>query len=248
MAKPRAVLFDLFFTLIDPLKDRLIRESEYAVLQVERGEFEGWNGIDYDLRAGGKIRGVYEVFRHIVRGKNIDEALLIRAADARLERIRGALCGVEAKKLALLKKLRELGIKLCLVSNADEMDKFHWQSSPLSACFDQAIFSCDAGFLKPDPRIYRLALERLDLEPPEAGYSSPCFYAGDGGHDELRGAKEAGLTTILTTEYITQVWPEKIPDLRKNADYEVSRLEDILAIIGGSPVQNQPDFGTASPL
>jgi putative hydrolase of the HAD superfamily len=173
------------------------------------------------------------VFRHITRGKNIDEALLIRAADARLERIRGALCGVEEKKLAFLKKLREMGIKLCLVSNADEMDKCHWQSSPLSACFDQAIFSCDVGLLKPDPRIYRLALERLDMEPAPSGaeFSSRCFYVGDGGHDELRGAGVAGLTTVLTTEYIVQVWPEKIPCLRKDADYEVARLEDILPII-----------------
>jgi putative hydrolase of the HAD superfamily len=227
MSKPRAVLFDLFFTLIDPLNDKLLQESEYAVLKVERGEFEGWNGIDYGLRASGKIRGVHEVFRHIARGQNIDEALLIRAADARLERIRRALCGVEEKKLALLKKLREAGIKLCLVSNADEMDKCHWQSSPLCACFDQAIFSCDVGILKPDPRIYRLALERLGL----AGADSRCFYVGDGGHDALRGAKEAGLATALTTEYIAQVWPEKIPCLRKDADYEVSRLEDILPII-----------------
>jgi putative hydrolase of the HAD superfamily len=138
---------------------------------------------------------------------------------------------VEEKKLALLKKIRETGVKLCLVSNADEMDNYHWQSSPLSACFDQAIFSCDVGFLKPDPRIYRLALERLNLEPPGAGFSSRCFYVGDGGHEELRGAGAAGLTTVLTTEYITQVWPEKIPWLRKNADYEVARLEDILTII-----------------
>jgi putative hydrolase of the HAD superfamily len=232
MSKKRAILFDLFFTLIDPLKDNLLRESEYAVLKVERGEFEGWNGIDYHIRASGKIRGVYDVFRHIVRGKNIDEGLLIRAADARLERIRGALCRVEEKKPALLKKLRDMGFKLCLVSNADEMDKHHWQSSPLCACFDRAIFSCDAGILKPDPRIYRLALELLDIEP--SGAESPCFYVGDGGHDELRGAKEAGLTTILTTEYIAQVWPEKIPGLRKDADYEVERLEDILPIIRGT--------------
>ncbi|MDR1248533.1 MAG: HAD family hydrolase [Treponema sp.] len=231
MPKPRAVLFDLFFTLIDPLKDQLLRESEYAVLKVERGEFEGWNGIDYELRASGKIRGVYNVFRHIARGHNIDEALLIRAAEARLERIKGALCGVDEKKLALLKKLREAGIKLCLVSNADEMDKCHWESSPLSACFDQTIFSCDAGFLKPDPRIYRLALERLNLEASGTELSVPCFYVGDGGHEELRGAGAAGMTTILTTEYIAQVWPEKIPELRKDADHEVARLEDILTII-----------------
>jgi putative hydrolase of the HAD superfamily len=234
MAKKRAVLFDLFFTLIDPLKDDYSPESEYAVLKVERGEFERWNEIDYNLRASGKIRGPYNVFRHIVRGHSIDEALLLRAAEARLERIRRALCGVDAQKLALLKKLRELGFMICLVSNADDMDKHYWQSSPLQSCFDQTIFSCDAGLLKPDPRIYRLALERLGLdpEPRRAGSPPQCFYVGDGGHEELRGAGEAGMTTVLTTEYITQVWPEKIPALRQNADYEVAKLEDILAIIG----------------
>jgi putative hydrolase of the HAD superfamily len=40
------------------------------------------------------------------------------------------------------------------------------------------------------------------------------------------------MTTMLTTEYIVQVWPEKIPALRQDADYEVARLEDILTIIG----------------
>jgi putative hydrolase of the HAD superfamily len=234
MAKPQAVLFDLFFTLIDPLKDEYFQKSEYAVLKVERSEFERWNDIDYDLRASGKIRGPYNVFRHIVRGRAIDEALLRRAADARLERIGRALRGVEEQKLELLKKLRELGIRTCLVSNADGMDIHHWQSSPLCSCFDHIIFSCEAGFLKPDPRIYRLALERLGLnpEPPGAKFSAPCFYVGDGGHEELRGAGEAGMTTVLTTEYITQIWPEKIPELRQNADYEVARLEDILTIIG----------------
>jgi putative hydrolase of the HAD superfamily len=233
MSKKRAILFDLFFTLIDPLKDDLVQESEYAVLNVERREFEKWNEIDYDLRASGKIQGPYEVFRHIVRGQAIDEALLLRAAEARLERIRRALCGVETQKLALLKKLREMGFMICLVSNADDMDKCYWHDSPLCACFDQAIFSCDAGLLKPDPRIYRLALERLGLGPPPAELPPQCFYVGDGGHEELRGAGEAGMTTVLTTEYIAQIWPERIPALRQNTDYEVAKLEDILTIIGG---------------
>jgi putative hydrolase of the HAD superfamily len=233
MTKKRAIFFDLFFTLIDPLRDEYFQESEYAVLQVERGEFEGWNAIDYDMRASGKIRGPYEVFRHIVRGQITDEALLLRAANARLERIRRALCGVEEQKLALLKRIRDLGFRICLVSNADDMDIHHWQSSPLSSCFDQTIFSCDTGLLKPDPRIYRLALERLGLEPaaPGAELSAQCFYVGDGGHEELRGAGEAGMTTVLTTEYIAQIWPKKIPELRQHADYEVARLEDILTII-----------------
>jgi putative hydrolase of the HAD superfamily len=235
MSNKRAIFFDLFFTLVDPLKDDSPLETEYSVLKVERGEFEGWNEIDYDLRASGKIRDPYDVFRHIVRGQLIDEALLLRAANARLERIRRALCAVGKEKLALLKKLRELGFSICLVSNADSMDKHYWQNSPLRPCFDQTIFSCDVGLLKPDPRIYRLALERLGVQaaPGAAELPAQCYYVGDGGHEELRGAREAGMTTALTTEYISRIWPEKIPTLRQHADYELARLEDILPIIGG---------------
>ncbi|WP_010259460.1 HAD family hydrolase [Treponema primitia] len=222
MPEPRAVIFDLFFTLIDPMKEEYSRESEYAVLGMERSEFERRNGIDYDVRGSGKIRDPYEMVRHILRGLDLDEELLRRAADARLARIKRALYGVDKKNLELLEKIRQAGFKTCLISNADAADVYHWEGSPLSAAFDQVLFSYYEGLLKPDPRIFRLALDRLGIK------AAQCFYVGDGGHEELRGAREAGITTILTTEYISHIWPERIPALRQNADYEVVRLEDIL--------------------
>jgi putative hydrolase of the HAD superfamily len=232
----KVVIFDLFFTLINPMRAEYSHEpdrrpDEYTVLGMERGEFERRNGIDYAVRGEGKIRDPYEMIRHILRGLDIDEALLRRAAEARLERIRRALCNVEEKNLGVLKKLRERGYKTCLISNADVIDVYHWESSPLSAAFDRTVFSYYEGVLKPDPRIFRLALERLGIaaDPPAA--KLPCYYVGDGGHEELRGAREAGMTTVLTTEYSSQVWPEKIPALRRDADYEIPRLEDILEII-----------------
>jgi putative hydrolase of the HAD superfamily len=222
---PGAVIFDLFFTLVDPLKEEYCRESEYTVLEMERSDFERRNGIDYDIRGIGKIRDPYEMVRHILRGISIDEDLLRRATGARLERIRRALWGVPEKNLAVLNKLRALGYKTCLLSNADAADVYHWEGSPLSAAFDHTLFSYYEGLLKPDPRIFRLALEKLETE------GAQCYYVGDGGHGELRGARESGMHTILTTEYISPIWPERIPTLRQDADYEVARLEDILTIL-----------------
>lgn len=110
------------------------------------------------------------------------------------------------------------------MSNADICDVWYWKESPLASCFDETIFSCDAGLLKPDPRIYALALKRLGF-PPDA-----CLFAGDGGHSELKGAREAGLHTCLTVEYITRLWPEKISALKLWADYIIENLEQIKEI------------------
>jgi hypothetical protein len=60
------------------------------------------------------------------------------------------------------------------------------------------------------------------------------------------------MITALTTEYITQIWPEKIPALRQHADYELARLENILTIIGnyvsphsrGFTINNQQPLST----
>jgi putative hydrolase of the HAD superfamily len=221
----RAVIFDLFYTLINPLNPVFMVENEYAVLGMSREDFENRNAVDYAVRAGGGVRDPVEMIRHILRGLDFPDDLIRRAAAARLARIRRCLMGVEEKKLALLRRLRAAGIRTALVSNADIADIWYWKESPLASCFDETIFSYDVGILKPDPRIYALALERFGL-PPAA-----CLYVGDGGHRELRGAREAGLRTALTVEYITGIWPEKIPAIRPWADYVIENLEQTAEIV-----------------
>ncbi|GHT57583.1 hypothetical protein FACS1894109_10090 [Spirochaetia bacterium] len=221
----KAVIFDLFYTLINPLAPEFMADSEYAVLGMTREDFEGRNAVDYEVRAGGAIRDPVEMIRHILRGLDLSDELIRRAADARLERIRRGLFGVEEKNLVLLQQLRAAGIKTALVSNADICDVWYWKESPLASCFDETVFSCDVGILKPDPRIYALVLERLGL-PPDV-----CLFVGDGGHKELRGAREAGLHTALTVEYITNLWPEKIPALKLQADHVIENLEHLGKIV-----------------
>jgi putative hydrolase of the HAD superfamily len=222
----RALIFDLFFTLIDPLDLAPGQESEYSVLGMSREDFEERNAVDYAVRACGKIRDPYEMLRHILRGVDVPEALLRRAAEARIERIRRAIYGVEPKNLAFLKKVRDAGFGTALISNADVADLYHWRGSALSRSFDVTIFSYDVGILKPDPGIFQMAVERLGVRGDE------CLYVGDGGHGELRGARDAGMTTVLTTEYIRRAWPEKINALRQDADHVVEGLESIPDISG----------------
>ena len=66
-----------------------------------------------------------------------------------------------------------------------------WGESAFAGLVDDAVFSCSVGLVKPDARIYRLAAERLGLEPAE------YLFVGDGANDELAGAERAGMKAVL---------------------------------------------------
>ncbi len=59
--------------------------------------------------------------------------------------------------------------KTALLSNAwddlRDMIEIRWQ---IADAFDEIIISAEAGFAKPDPRIYQIALQRLGVAPIEA--------------------------------------------------------------------------------
>jgi putative hydrolase of the HAD superfamily len=224
MAPRRAVVFDLFYTLINPLDPSCTRNSEYEILNMSREDFEGRNALHYRSWAEGKIQDPAAIVRQILAGLDYPEELIQRAATARMERIRRGLQGVERKNLELLAELRRRGIKTVLLSNADVMDTRYWEESALASCFDEAIFSWQAGLLKPEAGIYTLALEKLG---PESIAPGDCLYVGDGGHGELEGAKRAGFTTVLTVEYIQHIWPQRIPALKAWADFVIGDITGV---------------------
>jgi putative hydrolase of the HAD superfamily len=57
------------------------------------------------------------------------------------------------------------------------------------ALFDHVIESAKIGLRKPDPRIYRLMVDTLEVEPAR------CVYLDDLGVN-LKPAREMGMTTI----------------------------------------------------
>jgi putative hydrolase of the HAD superfamily len=235
MGPYRAVIFDLFYTLINPLDPSCLENSEYTILGMSREDFESRNALNYRDWAEGTVRDPVEIVRRILAGLDYPEEQIRAAAGARTERIRRGLFGVASKNLRLLANLQSRGIRTILVSNADVIDTRYWNESPLAPYFDAAIFSWEAGILKPEPGIYDLALERIwrgDSSPKDP---KTCLYAGDGGHGELRGAKRAGLTTVLTVEYIQNLWPEKIPALKAWADFvigDITGIQDLCGVVG----------------
>ena len=94
---------------------------------------------------------------------------------------------------ALLEALRERGLKLGLVSNAfDPGWLLHrdLEQMGIASRIDVAVFSSEVGIRKPDPAIFRRALDRLGVAPAHA------LFVGDRLYEDVRGAGELGMTTV----------------------------------------------------
>jgi putative hydrolase of the HAD superfamily len=90
-----------------------------------------------------------------------------------------------------ISELRRRGLRIGLITVCSEDVPQLWPETAFHGIFDAEVFSCSVGLRKPDPRIYRLALDELGVEPGEA------VFVGDGANDELAGAERVGMTAVM---------------------------------------------------
>ncbi|MFV8750250.1 HAD family hydrolase [Nannocystaceae bacterium ST9] len=92
--------------------------------------------------------------------------------------------------VATLERARERGLKLALLSNLAAPYKRPVFELGLDRHFDVLVFSCDVGMAKPEPAIFEHAAARLGLGLDE------LIMIGDSRHDDVRGAREAGMRAL----------------------------------------------------
>lgn len=226
----KVLFFDLFFTLIVPKYHK--GRNEYDVPGMTREEWEVYaeDPVLYTERASGKLKDPKKIINRITDRIKDNRGIVLSDADRaeilhlRTERMKKALLEVDADVIDTLKILKDKQLKLCLISNADVIDTVYWGESALSHIFDTAIFSYEAGYLKPEPEIYREAMQRMQVKPEQ------CMFIGDGGSNELKGAKELGIITVLA-EYFIKRDEEQLTNLRKWADYYIIDIGDILPVV-----------------
>jgi putative hydrolase of the HAD superfamily len=156
-----------------------------ARLTFDRGEVVG------STNNAGHARMYYE---HVMAAAGLEDDEAVRAALASVRashRERNLWETSTAEVSSAMRRMRGLGLRLLVVSNADGRLVELLERTGLAAFFDAAIDSHEVGVEKPDPRIFEIALARVDGRPERA------VHVGDMYHVDVVGARAAGLTPVL---------------------------------------------------
>lgn len=218
------IFFDLFYTLVVP--EYHCNESEYDFLGISMKKWERYaeDEEQYFARATGKVVDPLIIIEDILckMERKVSEREKYEILRMRTDRFKNALINIDPTIIAVLEKLKENGKKLCVVSNADVIDVMYWRESPLSRLFDDAVFSYEVGYIKPQKEIYEIALNKMNT------CAEKCLFVGDGGSDELRGSKKVGIRTILSSYFLKRENDDQIMDF---ADYRVEDFIGILSVL-----------------
>ncbi len=199
MQRPQAVLFDVDFTLCRPGPDlgpegyRRLGERHGLELDPTRYD-EARAAAIRSLKRDPELRHDDEIWvaftEEIVRGMGGDRGGAHECArEMTLAWERSENFELFEDALPVLAELRRYELRLGLVSNTGRDLEAFVAHHRLDV--DVAIGSRAHGRTKPDPTIFRAALERLEVEPEEAAM------VGDSIEDDVEGASALGMLAIL---------------------------------------------------
>jgi putative hydrolase of the HAD superfamily len=192
----RAAVFDLFGTLVPEFPhtgfEEMVHDSARALGVDEAAFMEGWNATANERQTGRYPGGIAENVLAIVERMgempptDEDLARALAPRDAMYERWFVPRPGA----IETITALRDRGVPLGLISMCAPDTPALWRASPFAGLFDVEVFSSEVGLRKPDPAIYRYAIDRLGV-PAEA-----TLYCGDGSYRELTGADAVGMVAV----------------------------------------------------
>jgi putative hydrolase of the HAD superfamily len=225
--KYRAVIFDLGGTLTYGLAWSVYVDAAGEIAGVIAAPKDDFVRIWFE-EAEGLGTGVYPSFqdfiRHICRQLSLDvtDNLVDVAAGISISTARRHLTMPRDAAIDLLSYLKTNGYKTGLVSDCGPDVPTVWDDTPFAPLINVAVFSCAAGMNKGDPRIFQIALKKLDVAPEE------CIYIADGMRNELANAAGLGMTAVQL------LVSEEIDDSPIREDWHgpmIKSLNDILSLL-----------------
>jgi len=205
----KAVIFDLFGTLVEnfPASKSFENLSKMAsILVVSPDDFAAEWRKNFAVR----MTGAYQDRQACI--SNICRRLGVKPSDAKIDKAASVRFGLNKKEVAAIKPgaldvlsyLKANGYKTALLSNCSMETTKLWPKTKLARLIDVPVMSSAEGIMKPDPRLFQIALKKLAVE------SKDCLYVADGMGQELVTAIKLGMTAV------------KI-DVPQDSDYEHDR-------------------------
>ena len=236
--RPEAVLLDVGGVFLLPTPERVIAAFERAECTIPAGVLQAAHytaaaAFTTDLDAVDDWAGCWRTYLEayvdacldaceidLVDRDDVHRHVDSEFADAALwlSPIAGAKQGVH--------ELRETGVKVGVISNADGVMGERLRGLEIAQVgpgvgveLDCVIDSGAVGFMKPDPKIFELALDAVDVD------ASRAWYVGDIPGIDVVGARNAGMRPFLVDPL----------DLHHAADYErVGSLSEVAALVAAS--------------
>jgi HAD superfamily hydrolase (TIGR01509 family) len=162
-------------------------------------------------------------FKHAGFANSHDEAFVSAVIAMEHRLLYQRVVRVGSTTYSTLSALREKGYLVGLVSNFCNLTEVMYDSLriiKLMDYFDKTAISCEVGWRKPSPNIYRTICERLEVAPQE------CVFVGDRLIEDVRGPKAFGMRTVLTHEFRQEpLIAEIVPDT------VITRLDQLLTLL-----------------
>ncbi|MBI4020674.1 MAG: HAD family hydrolase [Candidatus Aenigmarchaeota archaeon] len=193
----KAVVFDLWYTLVHPRGETVRYEFSDRLI----GACYARMGLPYDYRTFMPVfsdvlntrewhppgAGYAELARRLQIPPRFrpDFIRVLREVNARFDPV------VYRDVPRALAALRERHLKVGVLTNVQQHDRTILEETGLARFVDAATFSFQVGIRKPDPRIFRMILERLGCSPQEA------VMVGDSQDSDIVPARRLGWRALF---------------------------------------------------
>lgn len=119
----------------------------------------------------------------------------------------------------VLAELRRKSVGLGVISNWDCTARDTLSASGLIDFFDHIVISCEVDCIKPDARIFEIALQKAAVAARD------CIYIGDNYYDDALGSRQVGMPALIINRF-GNLGVEEISDCPT-----IERLSDLFKFI-----------------